>query len=198
MRLMRAIPVCVLVLCHLALDVAGQRMRPLEPSPACVQRCMQNNKGCRDCVRQLAERLSTPHTMAMPFHKAHPGLPDPVIGVTHHDFLDRPPWVGGSMPAPHPRIVQVCFCVLGAQTTGKRVGLQPCNPGVHICVSEKPQREGGEQDLVGVWVVCVDCCGLLLHLNMLVLDLHHICACWCVGGVCGLLRSFIASQHARS
>lgn len=45
--------------------------------------------GCQACVKEQAERLSTPKRMDLPFYKAHDGIPDPVVGVRHHHFLDR-------------------------------------------------------------------------------------------------------------
>ena len=49
-------------------------------------------------LSDLADRLSTPKNINLPFHKAHPGLRDPKVTLDHHNFVDRPPWVGGGLP----------------------------------------------------------------------------------------------------
>jgi len=80
----------------------AQPLKPLELQPRCVSECLEARQGCYDCVKTLAEQTySTPRKLTLPFHKAHPSVPDPVAGLRHHHFLDRPPWVPGSVNESH-------------------------------------------------------------------------------------------------
>eukprot|EP00040_Diaphanoeca_grandis_P029217 m.170601 g.170601 ORF g.170601 m.170601 type:complete len:370 (-) comp31615_c0_seq5:66-1175(-) len=91
---------CVLLTVH------GQHLDSLsQPTkPACVEQCLRNNRGCRDCVKQLTtDMLMTPKNLKLEFHKAHPTLADPEVKLTHHNFLDRPPWAPGSVNTHHGR-----------------------------------------------------------------------------------------------
>eukprot|EP00041_Stephanoeca_diplocostata_P015071 m.284787 g.284787 ORF g.284787 m.284787 type:complete len:375 (+) comp19914_c0_seq2:379-1503(+) len=92
--------ICLSILSQ-RLFVAGQPLRSPQTEPACIRTCIAKNIDCQSCVKELAERLSTPKHMDLPYYKAHDGVPDPVVGVRHHHFLDRPPWVPGSSNTHH-------------------------------------------------------------------------------------------------
>lgn len=87
-------------------DCLPQPLRGIKQSPSCIDTCLRSNTGCQDCVKELADRLSTPKNINLPFHKAHPGLRDPKVTLDHHNFVDRPPWVGGGLPPGHGAIIE--------------------------------------------------------------------------------------------
>jgi hypothetical protein len=91
---------CTLCVARCTLRVAPACLPLLLPRTLTCAICRSGaQSGCQECVRQLAEqRLSTPQTMDLQFHKAHPELKDPTVRLEHHDFYDRPPWVTGQVP----------------------------------------------------------------------------------------------------
>ena len=87
-------------------EIFPQPLRSVKKTPACIDTCLRSNSGCQECVKELAERLSTPKNINLPFHKAHAGLKDPKVTLDHHNFVDRPPWVGGGLPPGHGAIIE--------------------------------------------------------------------------------------------
>jgi len=79
----------------------AQPLRPMQTTPTCITACLKSNHGCRGCVQELVDRLSTPRELSLAFHKAHSSVPDPEVALRHHHFLDRPPWVAGSSNETH-------------------------------------------------------------------------------------------------
>jgi hypothetical protein len=73
----------------------------LAEAPACMADCVAHGRGCRACMRAVSETmLCTPARLELPFHRAHPTVPAPVLRTAHHDFLDRPPHATrGAVPA---------------------------------------------------------------------------------------------------
>jgi hypothetical protein len=73
-------------------DQQQQQQPPRSAASSCAQSCLEEGRGCRACVKAMAEQhFVTPRQLPLHYAKAHPSIPDPELAIAHHHFLDRPP-----------------------------------------------------------------------------------------------------------